>query len=202
MKKMIVGGLSTLLMLSAVPAIAGPQGTRDPGVNERQFNQQQRIAQGVRSGQLTPRETMRVERQQAYIRAEERRYESDGVLTRAERADLHHDLNAASRRIYNEEHDTQRMPRAYGQPGGTRDPGVNQRQRDQAYRIGQGVHSGELTRDERMALGSEQRAIRQEERQYKSDGVLTRDERRDLHQDLNASSRHIYEEKHDAERRF
>lgn len=201
MKKIIVGGLSTILIMSAVSALAGPHGPRDPGVNERQFNQQQRISQGVRSGQLTPRETARLERQQAYIRAEERRYKSDGVLTRAERADLHHDLNATSRRIYNEKHDAQRMPRAY-EPGATKDPLVNQRQRNQAHRINQGVRSGELTRDERATLGAEQRAIRQEERQYKSDGMLTRDERRDLHQDMNAASRHIYEEKHDAERRF
>lgn len=202
MNKIILSSLSTILMLSAVPAFAGPDGTRDPGVNARQFNQQQRIGQGVRSGELTPRETMRLERQQAYIRGEERRYKSDGVLTRAERADLQHDLNAADRRIYNEKHDAQRMPRAHGQPGGTWDPGVNQRQRNQGYRIGQGVRSGEVTRDERRELGAEQRAIRQEERQYKSDGVLSRDERRDLHQDQNAASRHIYEEKHDAERRF
>jgi hypothetical protein len=43
--------------------------------------------------------------------------------------------------------------------------------------------------------------IRQEERQYKSDGILTKDERKDLHQDLNASSRNVYNEKHDTETR-
>jgi len=31
--------------------------------------------------------------------------------------------------------------------------------------------------------------------------VLTTDERKDLHQDLNAASRNIYNEKHDGERR-
>jgi len=43
--------------------------------------------------------------------------------------------------------------------------------------------------------------MRQEARQYKSDGVLTTDERKDLHQDLNAANRNIYNEKHDGERR-
>lgn len=82
-----------------------------------------------------------------------------------------------------------------------RDPGVNQRQANQHERIEQGIHSGQLTKGEAKQLATEQRAIRQEERQYKSDGVLTKDERKDLHQDLNAASKDIYSEKHDAEHR-
>jgi hypothetical protein len=84
---------------------------------------------------------------------------------------------------------------------GTRDPGVNARQHSQHDRIAQGVRSGELTRNEAKGLRAEQRGLRQEERAYKADGTLTREERKDLHQDLNASSRSIYGEKHDAEKR-
>jgi hypothetical protein len=84
---------------------------------------------------------------------------------------------------------------------GTRDPGVNQRQHNQHDRIAQGVRSGELTRAEANALRTEQRSIRQEERRYKSDGMLTKAERTDLRQDLNAASRNIYNEKHDADTR-
>lgn len=78
---------------------------------------------------------------------------------------------------------------------------MNARQHNQHDRIAQGVRSGELTRDEANVLRTRERSIRQEERQYKSDGILTRDERKDLHQDLNAASRSIYSEKHDAETR-
>lgn len=80
---------------------------------------------------------------------------------------------------------------------GTRDPGVNQRQHHQHARIAQGVKSGELTRLEARGLRAEQRAIRLEEREFKSDGVLTGAERRELHRDLNEASRDIYREKHD-----
>lgn len=80
-----------------------------------------------------------------------------------------------------------------------RDPGVNHRQHDQNHRIRQGVQSGQLTRDEAKDLRSEQRAIRQEERAYKSDGRLTKEERKDLHQDMNELSKDIYQEKHDGE---
>lgn len=82
-----------------------------------------------------------------------------------------------------------------------RDPGVNQRQAGQHGRIEQGIRSGQLTREEVKQLAIEQKSIRQEERQYKSDGVLTKNERKDLHQDLSAASKDIYSEKHDAEHR-
>jgi len=84
----------------------------------------------------------------------------------------------------------------------TRDPGVNHRQGHQQARIHQGVKSGELTRTEVRQLATQHRDIRREERAYKSDGKLTRDERADLRQDLGAASRSIYSEKHEAERRF
>ena len=78
---------------------------------------------------------------------------------------------------------------------------IDQRQHNQADRIRQGVRSGEVTKSETRGLVKEQREIRQTERQYKSDGVLTRDERKDLRQQQNQASRHIYQEKHDGEKR-
>ena len=83
----------------------------------------------------------------------------------------------------------------------TSDPGVNARQHREKNRIKQGVRSGELTKDETKELRGDQKEIRQEERAYKSDGVLTSAERKDLHQDLNNESQKIYQEKHDAEKR-
>jgi CRISPR/Cas system-associated endoribonuclease Cas2 len=182
-------------VLMALPLVAAA-GTRDPGVNQRQHNQQHRIQQGVKSGELTRGETRRLEAEQRHIRHAEARYKSDGQLTRAERADLQHDLNRSSRHLYNQKHDGQSRP-----PAAVRDPKVNARQHHQQDRIAQGVRSGELTKGEAQGLRAERRSIRQEERQYKSDGILTKDERKDLHQDLNVASRNIYNEKHDAETR-
>jgi len=84
---------------------------------------------------------------------------------------------------------------------GTRDPRVNHRQHKQDARIAQGVKSGELTRAEAKDLRGDRRDIRQEERQFKSDGQLTKDERQELHQDQNAASKEIYQEKHDDQER-
>jgi hypothetical protein len=86
-------------------------------------------------------------------------------------------------------------------PRGTRDPGVNARQHHQVDRTKQGVRSGELTRNEAKGIREDRRDIRQKEREYKSDGTLTREERKDLHKDMNQASRDIYKEKHDAEKR-
>jgi polyhydroxyalkanoate synthesis regulator phasin len=183
------------IALVTLPMLASA-GTRDPGVNERQQNQRARIQQGVKSGELTNREARGLRAEQRHIKREEARYKADGEVTARERADLHRDLNRSGRHIYNQKHDAQS-----GLPGAVRDPGVNARQHNQSDRIAQGVRSGELTKSEAKSLMQEQRSIRQEERAYKSDGVLNRAERRDLHQDLNEASRNIHNEKHDGETR-
>jgi len=56
--------------------------------------------------------------------------------------------------------------------------GANHRQHRQERRIEQGVRSGELTHQEAKGLRKEERNIRREERAFKSDGKLTRAERK------------------------
>lgn len=84
---------------------------------------------------------------------------------------------------------------------GPKSPGVDRREHKQKQRIKQGIKSGALTKEETRALRAEQRAIRAKEHEMKSDGVLTREERKDLHQDLNEASQNIAEQKHDADTR-
>ena len=79
----------------------------DPRIDWIQQRQHDHIVQGIRSGELTRREAHRLIEEQRAIRAEERAYLADGVLTRAERADLYEDLSDARRHIYNETHDAQ-----------------------------------------------------------------------------------------------
>ncbi len=177
----------------ALQAVASPGGQ---GVDARQHRQHHRIEQGVRSGELTRREAARATAQQRHIRAEERRYRADGNLGPVERADLRRDQARASRGIHRQKHDAQDRP-----PAELRDPRVNARQGNQRARIGQGVRSGELTRDEAVALAQEQRSIRQQERAYKSDGELTKEERQDLRLDVRQSGRSIAREKNDEEQR-
>ena len=100
--------LAGALLFSAAPsAEARDRGSRTPGINRREANQKHRIQQGVRSGELTRRETARLAAEQARIRAMERRAKSDGEVTARERARLQRELNQSSRHIYRQKHDRQ-----------------------------------------------------------------------------------------------
>ncbi|MBI3779538.1 MAG: hypothetical protein HY278_00500 [candidate division NC10 bacterium] len=75
-------------------------------IEERQKRQQGRIAEGIESGTLTPKEGAKLEREEAKIQREKRRFKrNDGRLGPKERAKLNKDLNKASKDIYKEKHD-------------------------------------------------------------------------------------------------
>ena len=77
--------LLTVAVLGALSFPALAQHTT-PQIDQRQANQERRIEQGARRGQLTPREQARLERGQARIRQMERRALADGHISRRERA--------------------------------------------------------------------------------------------------------------------
>ncbi len=78
------------------------------GINERERHQQQRIRQGIRSGELTRAEAARLEAQRARIRRDEARARrSGGEFTRRERLRIQRELNHSSRNIRRQNHDRQ-----------------------------------------------------------------------------------------------
>src|SRR3712207_9493315 len=103
-----VSAVFALALLGGAAAVAeakgGRCGPRTPGINRRQHRQQDRIFQGVRSGELTRGEFWRLERSAREIRRDERRARADGVVTARERARLHRELNRESRMIYRAKH--------------------------------------------------------------------------------------------------
>jgi len=77
-------------------------------IARREANQQQRIRQGVRSGELTRVETRRLEAQEAALHREIVRDRIDGGgLTPAERAKIDRKQDALSRQIFIQKHDGQ-----------------------------------------------------------------------------------------------
>ncbi len=64
-------------------------------------------------------------------------------------------------------------------------------------RIRQGVRSGELTKAEAARLKVQTAKVNQERKDYKEDGVVTTEERKDLRKDKKRLSRKIYKQKHD-----
>ena len=85
---------------------------RTPAINKHQQNQRQRIHQGVKSGELTRRETARLREEQRDIRRDERLARSDGKVSAGERKIIRHEQRKASRDIYKQKHDAQKRPKA------------------------------------------------------------------------------------------
>src|SRR5712671_3669465 len=76
-------------------------------VGQRRENQQARIAQGVKSGQLTPAETAKLEKQVAADRKA-----NGGTLTASEKKQINREQNQASRNIYRKKHNAATQPDA------------------------------------------------------------------------------------------
>lgn len=86
----------------ASPALAGE-------LQRREVRQQERIAQGVQSGELTAREAARLERREAHVQNVIARDRVDGGgLTAREVAKDNRMLNRTSRAISRQKHDAQR----------------------------------------------------------------------------------------------
>ena len=99
------------LVIAALPALALAQATpatpATPNIDQRQANQERRIQQGVKSGQLTPREAARLEKGQAKVQRMEDKAKGDGVVTAQERKRITHEQNKQSKRIARQKHDRQ-----------------------------------------------------------------------------------------------
>ena len=91
---------------TAPPPATPTPGKNDYNINQRKVDQQDRIANGVKSGQLTPGETSHLEKQEAAINHEERnmRAQDNGHLTKQDRKTIHQQQNQESRRIYRDKH--------------------------------------------------------------------------------------------------
>jgi hypothetical protein len=96
----LIAAMCSLVALAATPAEAR--------INKRQAHQLNRIASGIDSGRLTPREAAVLTRQQASIARFEARSRADGPgLTRVERVRIEARQDRASRTIYRQKHDAQ-----------------------------------------------------------------------------------------------
>ena len=200
--------LLTATLLAGSASIAAAQ-TNTPGIDARQTNQEQRIQQGVGSGQLTPNETYKLEQGQARIQNLENKAKADGVVTNAERARIQGAQDVQSKRIYNQKHDAQTAGGVPPAPRGTT-PGqsaantalIDKREANQSTRIQQGVGSGQLTAKETYQLEKGQARVQNMENRAKADGVVTNRERARINQAQNVQSQRIYNKKHNGAKAF
>ncbi|HEV2687780.1 MAG TPA: hypothetical protein VGV35_04475 [Bryobacteraceae bacterium] len=78
----------------------------DDHIQDRKENQQDRIANGVKNGSLTPSETAHLEHREANLNKEIRtaRKQNGGNLTNKEKAQVNRQQNRVSRSIYRDKH--------------------------------------------------------------------------------------------------
>ncbi|MFH1263517.1 MAG: hypothetical protein V1495_08790 [Pseudomonadota bacterium] len=76
----------------------------------RQVRQQERIHQGVKSGELTPEEVRKLEQEQRLVRQAKRAARLDGVVTPEEKQKIHQMQEKTSKDIYDEKHDAEKAP--------------------------------------------------------------------------------------------
>ena len=101
MKVKIFGGLMVAMLVFTT--IANAQ-TRTPVINHREYRQDHRINQGVRSGELTRNEAHNLRNDERRIAAEKHIAKADGKVTRNERRDIRRDENRTNRAIYRDKH--------------------------------------------------------------------------------------------------
>jgi hypothetical protein len=98
----------TMTALCACALSAGVAAAQTPTAVNRQIAQQKRIGQGVKSGELTKAETLRLERNAARIRRSTVKDRADqGVFTPKERAKAQKKLDRQSKAIARQKHDSQ-----------------------------------------------------------------------------------------------
>ena len=96
--------LVAILAAFALPVLAQ---TNTPNIDQRQANQQQRIDQGVKSGELTAKEAARMEKGQERVQKMEDKAKADGKVTAKERARINQAQDVQSRHVAKEKHDRQ-----------------------------------------------------------------------------------------------
>ena len=99
------------MMIASLPGLAAAQAsdtTSTKRIDQRQENQQKRIDQGVKSGQLTGKEAKRLEKGQARVQKMEDKAMADGKMTKKERKRIEHAQDQQSKKIAREKHDKQK----------------------------------------------------------------------------------------------
>jgi hypothetical protein len=187
----LAAGSVVLAQGQSQPA-ADPQPKHEVG--KRAENQQDRIAQGVKSGQLTAGETAKLENKEAAINGEVKadRAANGGKLTAAEKAQVNRQQNRLSNQIYKDQHNA--ATQHYGHHA------VDQRRENQQDRIAQGIKSGQLTAGETAKLENQQRAINQQTRADRAanGGKLTAGEKAQINKEQQQAAKNIYNQKHNA----
>ena len=114
MKKALTTLIATAVMISPL-LVSPPQASADwyarhhprrAEVNRREHRQQQRIANGIRTGKLSPAEASQLENQERALKVQERQEvrANGGYLTKQQQRQLNQEENTLNHEIYQDKH--------------------------------------------------------------------------------------------------
>ncbi len=181
--------MGTMVVTAAVTVMSG-----FAQVHERKERQQDRVAEGIKSGQLTAGETARIEGKEAAINKEVRadRAANGGTLTPHEKAAVNRQQDRTSKQIYADKHNAASR--------GTPKTEVGKRAGKQQDRIAQGVASGNLSAGQTARARRAGRQLDPPRGEGRPHGERreadTGREKKQLNQQQDQESRKIYREKH------
>ena len=185
---------SVILVALCVPAVQAQSDSTVTGqtIQQRKKNQQDRIANGVQSGQLTAGETKNLENKEANLNKEERQMRAgdNGKLTAADRTKLNRQQNRLSNDIYQDKHNANVAHYGNGR--------IGQRRENQQDRIAQGIRSGQLTPREASNLENKEQGVNREigGMRQANGGKLSKADKQVVNQQQNKLSKQIYNKKH------
>lgn len=188
----------SMLALAFALAFAGAAQAQEQGAaveTQRDANQQNRIEQGLQSGQLSTREAGQLERQEQHIdRQEAHDLKQGGALTPQEKARINREQNQVSRNIDRDKHNG-----VTGNPNSASSQRMQadvQRNANQQQRIANGVNNGSLTNREAGHLEGGQARVNRSEANAAANGHVGAGEQAKIQGKENRQSNRVYDKKH------
>lgn len=180
---------------SPVPSNPGPESGQR--IQQRKWDQRDRIANGVQDGQLTAGEASTLEKKESQLNQEERdmKAEDNGHLTTQDRSVLQQQQNQLSNQIHQDAHN-----------GAVQNPNPQsreaQRAQNQQERIGQGIRSGQLNAGQAAHIENQEAGINQEAKadRQANGGWLSKQQKAQINSQQNHLSKEIYKDKHNGKR--
>jgi hypothetical protein len=164
---------------------------------QRDVNQQERIDQGLKSGQLSTQEAGQLERQEQHIDNMQANDLKNGSITPAEQSRLNAAQNRASGDIAADKHNG-----VTGNPNSASSQRMQadvQRNVNQQQRIANGVNSGALTNHEVGSLERGQAHVNGKEANAAASGHVSAAGQRNIQRSENHQSKRINRKKHNAQ---
>ena len=187
-----------ILQLLAMSVLATAAWAQTPAEQDQQrnINQQQRIEQGLQSGQLSTKEAGSLERQEKHVDNMEARDLKNGSMSAGEQARLNAAQNKVSSDIYADKHNG-----VTGNPNSVSSQRMQsdvQRNVNQQQRIQNGMDNGSLTNREAGSLERGQARVNGREANAAANGRVGAAEQRGIQRSENRQSRRVYRKKHNA----